>query len=188
MSWPAALDRAGSRGPEYVVEFLNSVRKFDLQGRVRLVPFGVSVAPYLSAADLHTSPSSLEAYPLNTLEAMSLGIPVVATAAGGTEEQFPLGGLPVRCSFCLVRNISSSRDFLEAVARAAARRGARLRQDGRPCAMLLHCPPRNVLRQRPRGLLVSTTTPPVSPVVRYYWAQMNSKPLRCGGLCGRCRS
>ena len=40
--------------PEYVVEFLNSVRKFDLQSRVRLVPFGVS-APYLSAADLHTA-------------------------------------------------------------------------------------------------------------------------------------
>ena len=113
------------------------MRKFDLQSRVRLVPFGVSVAPYLSAADLHTSPSSLEAYPLNTLEAMSLGVPVVATAAGGTEEQFPLGGLRVQCSFCLVRNISSSRDFLEASARAAARRGARLRQDGQAMRLSL---------------------------------------------------
>ena len=53
------------------------MRKFDLQSRVRLVPFGVSVAPYLSVADLHCSPSSLEAYPLNTLEAMSMGVPVV---------------------------------------------------------------------------------------------------------------
>ena len=88
----APSEKGGQGDPEYVVEFLNSVRKFDLQSRVRLVPFGVSVAPYLSAADLHTSPSSLEAYPLNTLEAMSMGIPVVATAAGGTEEQFPLGG------------------------------------------------------------------------------------------------
>ena len=53
------------------------MRKFDLQSHVRLVPFGVSVAPYLSVADLHCSPSSLEAYPLNTLEAMSMGVPVV---------------------------------------------------------------------------------------------------------------
>ena len=78
----APSEKGGQGDPEYVVEFLNSVRKFDLQSRVRLVPFGVSVAPYLTAADLHTSPSSLEAYPLNTLEAMSLGVPVVATAAG----------------------------------------------------------------------------------------------------------
>ena len=73
----APSDKGGKGDPEYVVEFLNAVRKFDLQSRVRLVPFGVSVAPYLSAADLHTSPSSLEAYPLNTLEAMSVGVPVV---------------------------------------------------------------------------------------------------------------
>ena len=73
----APSDKGGQGDPEYVVEFLNSVRKFDLQSRVRLVPFGVSVAPYLSVADLHCSPSSLEAYPLNTLEAMSMGVPVV---------------------------------------------------------------------------------------------------------------
>ena len=174
----APSDKGGQGDPEYVVEFLNSVRKFELQSRVRLVPFGVSVAPYLSAADLHTSPSSLEAYPLNTLEAMSMGIPVVATAAGGTEEQFPLGGLRVQCSFCLVRNISSSRDFLEASARAAARRGARLRADGQAMRDAVAAPAAErfatALREafsfrRPRPL--------VSFVVRTYWGQMTSAPF-----------
>ena len=173
----APSEKGGQGDPEYVVEFLNSVRKFDLQSRVRLVPFGVSVAPYLSAADLHTSPSSLEAYPLNTLEAMSLGVPVVATAAGGTEEQFPVG-LPVRCSFCLVRNISSSRDFLEAVARAAARRGARLRQDGQAMrdAVALPAAERFATALR-EAFSFRRPLPLVSFVVRTYWGQMTSAPF-----------
>ena len=56
---------------------------------IRLIPEQSRVAPYLRLADLHISASKEESYPLNTLEAMALSVPVVATRAGGTEEQFP---------------------------------------------------------------------------------------------------
>ena len=55
---------------------------------VKMVPSQTDVSPFLRLSNLHLSCSREESYPLNTLEAMSLGVPVVATAAGGTEEQF----------------------------------------------------------------------------------------------------
>ena len=42
---------------------------------------------YVAAADLHVSASTHEAFPLNTLEAMLLSVPVLATPAFGSEEQ-----------------------------------------------------------------------------------------------------
>ena len=55
---------------------------------IQVIPEQVDIAPYLLLANLHISSSREETYPLNTLEAMALSIPVVATRAGGTEEQF----------------------------------------------------------------------------------------------------
>ena len=45
------------------------------------------VTQYVAAADLHVSASTHEAFPLNTLEAMALGVPVLMTPAFGSEEQ-----------------------------------------------------------------------------------------------------
>ena len=54
------------------------IRPFMPTGRVR---------SFLARSHLHVSTSSIEAYPLNTLEALSMGVPVLATNAGGTAEQ-----------------------------------------------------------------------------------------------------
>ena len=168
----APSPRGGQGDPEYVVEFMAAARNLNLQSRLRLVPFGANVALYLAVADLHCSPSSLEAYPLNTLEAMRLGVPVVATAAGGTEEQFPRG-LPG-----LVRNASSSKAFLEAVTRASARRGDRLRGDGQKLREAVAAPAADRFATALRDAFsFRRTRPLVSFVVRAYWRQMDTEPF-----------
>jgi glycogen synthase len=60
-------------------------------GGLRLTPRCGAVAASskgrLSAADIHVSASHHEGFPNNILEAMSAGLPVVATAVGGVPEQ-----------------------------------------------------------------------------------------------------
>jgi glycosyltransferase involved in cell wall biosynthesis len=53
---------------------------------VRWFPYRGSVDPYLAALDLFVLPSAWEALPLSLLEAMSCGLPVLATEVGGTPE------------------------------------------------------------------------------------------------------
>lgn len=54
--------------------------------RIRLFPFEGSVEPYLAALDVFVLPSSWEALPIAILEAMSCGVPVLATRVGGVPE------------------------------------------------------------------------------------------------------
>jgi glycosyltransferase involved in cell wall biosynthesis len=60
----------------------------DLDGRGRVLFLGhcPDVRPVLQAADLFVLPSHREGLPNAVLEAMAMGVPVVATAAGGTGE------------------------------------------------------------------------------------------------------
>jgi glycosyltransferase involved in cell wall biosynthesis len=53
---------------------------------VRWFPFGGSTQPYVAAADLLVVPSNWESLPIAPLEAMACGVPVLATAVGGTPE------------------------------------------------------------------------------------------------------
>jgi glycosyltransferase involved in cell wall biosynthesis len=62
------------------------IEKLGLSEQVRWFPFAGGVEPYLAALDVFVLPSSWEALPLSVLEAMSCGLPVIATTVGGVPE------------------------------------------------------------------------------------------------------
>jgi glycosyltransferase involved in cell wall biosynthesis len=83
-------------------------RALGLGDRVLFIDFAEPAASYLGAFDVFTLPSRWEAFPIVVLEAMSCGVPVVATDVGGTGEALADG------AGRLVRNWSP-RDFEIAV-------------------------------------------------------------------------
>ena len=60
--------------------------QLNLQDRVHMPGLEQEVRPYLAAFDLFMMSSLYEGLPVALLEAMSMGCPVVATAAGGISE------------------------------------------------------------------------------------------------------
>lgn len=66
-------------------------RSLDISARVRFLGFRTDVPALLSAADIFVMPSLSEGLPLALLEAMSVGVPVVATAVGGVPEVIRTG-------------------------------------------------------------------------------------------------
>jgi glycosyltransferase involved in cell wall biosynthesis len=62
------------------------IDRLGVEPEVAWFPYRGSVGPYLAALDLFVLPSAWEALPLSLLEAMSCGLPIVATAVGGTPE------------------------------------------------------------------------------------------------------
>jgi len=65
------------------------VRELDIpEGRVIFTGFRNDVENILNALNLYVQPSLSEGHPLAVLEAMSLGIPVIASAVGGIPEIF----------------------------------------------------------------------------------------------------
>jgi L-malate glycosyltransferase len=74
--------------------------ELDLAGAVHMTGYRSDVRALLPAADVYTSSSISEGVSITILEAMAAGIPVVATAVGGTPEVFPqegAGGILVPC-------------------------------------------------------------------------------------------
>ena len=71
----------------------------DLAGSVHMTGYRPDVRALLPAADVYASSSISEGVSITILEAMAAGIPVVATAVGGTPEVFPegAGGILVPC-------------------------------------------------------------------------------------------
>jgi len=74
----------GTSSSEFVAELVGATRN----SRVRFIPETSCVSAIFQLADLHLSPSHTEVFPLNVLDAMHSHVPVVATCAGGTSEQF----------------------------------------------------------------------------------------------------
>jgi glycosyltransferase involved in cell wall biosynthesis len=64
----------------------DEIDRLGVGDHVRWFPYGGSVGPHLAALDLFVLPSAWEALPLSLLEAMSCGLPILATAVGGTPE------------------------------------------------------------------------------------------------------
>jgi len=85
---------------------------------VRFIPTTLCSKEVLLLSDLHLSSSVSEAFPLNVIEAMQLGIPVIATDVGGTGEQFT----KKETSWMLVKDKHNMIAFVEAVYFAATLR------------------------------------------------------------------
>jgi len=98
-----------------------TVVELGLSKHVRLLGQRRDVPVLLSAADIHVSASWYESFPNNVLEAMSAGIPVVATDVGGVPEQVTHGltGMLVPA-----RKPQALAEALVALARDGARRKA----------------------------------------------------------------
>ena len=67
-------------------EVRSAIESRGLSARARWFPFEGAVGPYLRALDVFVLPSLWEALPLALLEAMTFGLPVVATSVGGVAE------------------------------------------------------------------------------------------------------
>jgi glycosyltransferase involved in cell wall biosynthesis len=83
---------AGSTGEDVQIVCLGDAGETQEHGRVRLIFAGwedseLQVAEYYRAADVYMHLSRADTFPLSVLEAMSCGLPVVATSVGGIPEQ-----------------------------------------------------------------------------------------------------
>lgn len=85
---PSELGGRKTESAAYVTELHIRASSPPLEGRVTMLPFESEGWRHLALADLHVSAASRDAYPLNSLEAMRLGVPTIAAAAGGVGEQF----------------------------------------------------------------------------------------------------
>ena len=76
----------GQQDAGYAAAVEHLVGDLGLEDRVVLRPFEDDLAPWYTAADAVVMPSEFESMSASILEAMAAGVPVLATAVGGTPE------------------------------------------------------------------------------------------------------
>ncbi|MGE0024280.1 MAG: glycosyltransferase [Hyphomicrobium sp.] len=124
---PGALFLFAGEGPERQ-RLEAECRRLGLEDRVRFLGHRPDIPELLSLCDLFVLPSLYEGLPLSVLEAMSYAKPVVATAAGGTDEAVVDGVtgrlVPLRDPHALAQAMNSLLRDRETAARygAAGRR------------------------------------------------------------------
>jgi glycosyltransferase involved in cell wall biosynthesis len=99
LSWSCVCVGSLDRAPGYVDQLRRLTGRYELDSRIRFVgPLtGDDLAASYAAADLLILPSHAETYGMVVTEALSRGIPVLATAVGGVPEALghaPDGSLP----------------------------------------------------------------------------------------------
>ena len=83
----ASLCLVGSGAePGYDLQLMRHARALGVEHNVTIVGEQMNPFPYVAAADVCVTPSSIEAFGRTTLEAMMLGKPVIASFLGGSAE------------------------------------------------------------------------------------------------------
>jgi len=72
--------------PHYDLQLMLRAKELGVDDHVTLVGEQTNPFPYIAAADVCVTPSSIEAFGRTTLDAMTLGKPVVASSTGGSAE------------------------------------------------------------------------------------------------------
>lgn len=72
----------------FVDDLVSRIEAAGLSERLRILPEdkGFTIAPWFQASDIYVAPQRWEGFGLTPLEAMSCGVPVVATRAGAFED------------------------------------------------------------------------------------------------------
>jgi glycosyltransferase involved in cell wall biosynthesis len=83
---PLKICFVGTFLPDEKVRFYEKLSELDIEKHVKYAGFQDDVVPYYSAADIFVLPSYHEGLPLALLEAMSTGLPVIASRVGGMSE------------------------------------------------------------------------------------------------------
>ena len=100
----ANLILVGDGGSREDIE--NQVKKNGLENRVSITGFTKDIGSYLAKTDIYVSASSIEGLPFNIIEAMYLGLPIVASNIKGHRDL-----LPQECLF----DFNNIYDFRKAV-------------------------------------------------------------------------
>ena len=79
-------DPTYNENDSYLIEIKNFIRINSLENRVHLLPNQSDVSVVFSALDWTILPSDSETFGMVTIESMALGIPVLGSRAGGTNE------------------------------------------------------------------------------------------------------
>ncbi len=105
-----ALIVGGGDGGEYEKSLYNLVRKYKLRKRVFFVGATLDTPEFYKLSTVVVSATSTkpETFGLTTLEAMAMGVPVVATAHGGSLELIKSGKTGFFAKPCNSKNLASA--------------------------------------------------------------------------------